>query len=440
MVETISPVVHGARTWLISLLAFSAGAVTSGALLGLALGLLLPTAGAAALVAVALLAGLYALRELGLVRLGVPQRRAQVPEIWRERYPQPVAALLYGLGLGVGFGTYMPVATLMVVAAGVVAFAAPAAGAFTLAAFGLGRALVLVASTRGLRSYEGATGRIEGMAGWASGGRLRRLNAAALAGLGAVLMLAALGGTAEAATRVELGSDRVADPSPGPGDVLAFNRVTAGGVVQGRIRVDGAIDALAGTHPDVDGERVVVDTGPGFEIIDYRTGTVLETLPLLGTDPALSGGWLVYRRRTVTERQVVLRNLASGEVRILNRGGATIDLGPPDISGPRVVWTRTGPDWSNVLIYRIDLKVARPLRRETRTAYSFASVGGTVVSFVRQTLSGQQLVRVNTLDNRLVLLHSEPRGRGVFLWSTAVVTWRFFFTRYTAAGSGVYRP
>jgi len=171
MVETIVPVVHGTRTWLVSVLMFGIGAVSSAAVLGMLLGAALPAGGAAAALLIAAFAALEAGAELGLLRLPLPQLRRQVPERWRERYPQPVTALLYGAGLGVGFATYLPVETLLVVAAGVAALAGPVGGAVVLAGFGLGRTLVLAVSTARVRSYEQAGGRVERMASLARGGR-----------------------------------------------------------------------------------------------------------------------------------------------------------------------------------------------------------------------------------------------------------------------------
>ena len=167
MVETIVPVVHGTRTWMLSLALFTAGAVATAGLLGLALGAALPAGGAAVAAAVAVFALLEAAAELGLVRLPLPQMRRQVPERWRERYPQPLTALLYGAGLGFGFATYLPVATLPVVAVGVAALAGPASGAAVLAAFGLGRGVALAVATARVRSHEQATGqdRVDGAAG-----------------------------------------------------------------------------------------------------------------------------------------------------------------------------------------------------------------------------------------------------------------------------------
>src|SRR4029450_7513290 len=100
-------------------------------------------AGAIALAAVAIL---YALAELPRVSLVVPQLRRQVPDWWREEFGWPVAATLYGAGLGIGFFTYLGHGTLVVVAAGATASGNPAVGALIVATFGLVRGLSAVTS------------------------------------------------------------------------------------------------------------------------------------------------------------------------------------------------------------------------------------------------------------------------------------------------------
>src|SRR3954470_20349822 len=225
MVETIVPVVQGTRSWIVSIVAFALGALATAAAVGLVVGALLPAGGGGALLAAGCLALAYAAAELGLVRLPSPQLRRQVPQRWRERYPQPLTALLYGGGLGLGFVTYLPVATLLVVCGGVALVAGPLGGAAALSGFGLGRAVVLFVTTRGVKTYECATGRVESLAGWERGGRLRRANGLALVVLGALLLLAAFGGTAQAATKIDLGPNPVANPSLGDGDVIAYDQI-----------------------------------------------------------------------------------------------------------------------------------------------------------------------------------------------------------------------
>src|SRR5262249_31800154 len=163
-----------------------------------------------------------------------------------------------------GFATYLPVATLLVVAVGVLALTGPLDGAAVLASFGAGRALALAAATVRLSSYEQAMSRIEAMGRLAGQRRLRLVNRAALTGVGAVLALGAATGTAHAATLVDLGGDHVADPSSVPG-ALAFDRIASDGSLTGVIRYNGSFTDLPGVTPDVDGNDVVVDTGSGFK-------------------------------------------------------------------------------------------------------------------------------------------------------------------------------
>ena len=163
MAETVAPVVHGVRRWLVAVAAFAAGAVGAGAALGWALGSASPWAGGGsthAVWAAAAVVAAYAAREVGLLRLPVPQLRRQVPQRWREVLPLPATGFLYGAGLGLGFVTYVPVATFAAVIAAVV-LADPAAGAVALGAFGVGRAIALVAATAGLRDWDAAADRYE---------------------------------------------------------------------------------------------------------------------------------------------------------------------------------------------------------------------------------------------------------------------------------------
>jgi hypothetical protein len=122
-------------------------------LAGTALGLVLATVGAAvrwlglpaeaAAVAVAWLAGAYALKEAGLSRLRVPCRSRQVAQSRHRRDTRPrLAAFVYGLGLGAGFVTYIPVGTFIVAAAWT-SLAPGDAAVAAMAAYGAARALPL---------------------------------------------------------------------------------------------------------------------------------------------------------------------------------------------------------------------------------------------------------------------------------------------------------
>src|SRR5437870_1998824 len=150
MVETINPVVYGdaknsRSRYLTALGLHVVGATTAAAIFGAALGgigsLLDAPWGAAGVLAVALSAGLYLLREA----LGVPvpllEARRQVPDWWRTFFSRNVTAFLYGAGVGIGFLTYLGHGTLLVVSTAALASGRPLVGALLVVPFGLARAL-----------------------------------------------------------------------------------------------------------------------------------------------------------------------------------------------------------------------------------------------------------------------------------------------------------
>src|SRR5919198_3801778 len=152
MVQTITPVVHGGKrtTWGASVAAHVVGTTLSAAALGAVLGGLGALVGApwgrGGPVVVALVACVYALRELLGIPVPLPNLHRQVPEWWRTFFSPPVTSFLYGLGLGVGFVTYLSFGTLASVGAVAVATGRPLLGLAVMAPFGVARGLsVLVA-------------------------------------------------------------------------------------------------------------------------------------------------------------------------------------------------------------------------------------------------------------------------------------------------------
>jgi hypothetical protein len=185
MVETITPVVHGGNRsrWAGSVVLHTLGAATSaavaGALLAAVGGLLGAPWGVAGAVLVVASAALYVARELG-APVPVPQLRRQVPDWWRTFFPPHVAALLYGIGLGPGFLTYLGHGTVVVVSVAAFASGRPLVGAAVLAPFGLARGLgpVLAFGVRSPSDGAALVGRLERSA---SRARWRVANALALA-------------------------------------------------------------------------------------------------------------------------------------------------------------------------------------------------------------------------------------------------------------------
>src|SRR6266545_3712471 len=152
MVETFTPAVCGSRRrQRLALTGFAVGAVAASALVGAALGAVGALLGTQLAFLVAALALLAAAREAGIVRLPLPQLRRQVPERWRSELPLPVWSVGYGIGLGLGFLTFQPVATFWVACAAAVALGKPLAAGLCFAAYGAGRALMAAWRRRACR-------------------------------------------------------------------------------------------------------------------------------------------------------------------------------------------------------------------------------------------------------------------------------------------------
>ncbi len=300
MVETITPVVHGGsrRRWGQFLALHVAGAALAAAAFGLALGALGALLGApwgrASALLVALLAAAYLAREAFGLAVPVPQLRRQVPDWWRTFFPFGPASFLYGVGLGVGFLTYLAHGTLVVVAAAAVASGRPAIGAAMLVPFGIARGLSAVVARRAKTPAEGST-LVERLARSASWPGWRIAHGLALAAvLGAALLAAA--------------------SAPAPGDAgaaaaavlaIAFGAAAAAKVLRprawrralGSYRLPGAL------------ERIALTGVPALEV-------GIAILPLLGLAStagiAAAAALIVFSAAVIAGRLRVGRRLECG--------------------------------------------------------------------------------------------------------------------------------
>ena len=156
MVETIAPVVYeGKRSrYYAAVTLFALGAMLAAALVGLiagALGMLAQAPwGTTGWVVIAVVALIYALREVFELPIPVPDRHRQVPLWWRSFYSQRVTAVLYGFGLGIGYLTYLSFGTYFVVTIAAFVSGDPLVGTALCAPFGLGRALSVIVANRSL--------------------------------------------------------------------------------------------------------------------------------------------------------------------------------------------------------------------------------------------------------------------------------------------------
>jgi MFS family permease len=193
MVTTIDPVVHGGRNrgYALVVAVHVLGATVAASAFGTLLGGLGALLGGpwriAGPIAITVVAALYAVREGVGLPVPIPDRHRQVPEWWRTFYSPPVASFLYGLGLGIGYLTFLTFGTFVAVTAGAVASGSPALGALVCGPFGLARGLsILLASRRGGAA---TLDRLDAMS-TTRGPRL--VNAAALAAVAACGLIAAL--------------------------------------------------------------------------------------------------------------------------------------------------------------------------------------------------------------------------------------------------------
>jgi len=158
MVGSIVPIVNGqyAKHLLWGTLPlYFLGSVSSAAIFGLALGLLgallnrldnafagIPTLhGSWVWGFLALLCLGYALHELRLFKMPTPQIKRQVPQRWLGQFHPFVTWLLFGLNLGVGVTTYIPVGTFYIVLLAALFGQNPLYAMALMGVFGLGRAM-----------------------------------------------------------------------------------------------------------------------------------------------------------------------------------------------------------------------------------------------------------------------------------------------------------
>ena len=223
MVETVGLAGDEGRRWttIAACATFAPGAILGGvATFGLLALLGQATHGAGARLAYLIAAGIAvaaAVAEARGMRI-VPQIRRQLPEGWRWTMPLPLAAGLYGILLGLGFTTFVLSFGVWALAGISVALGDPTAGVIIGAAFGVGRAIPVVAVAPAVDTQFGNRC-IELMAERPSIYRLFRLGDAVTLGPGRDRARRSTASATAARTEVPHG----ADPSA-TGKALAFQR------------------------------------------------------------------------------------------------------------------------------------------------------------------------------------------------------------------------
>ena len=421
MVETITPAgCGGRRRRTLALALFTVGAVGASAGVGALLGLVgrgLDRGGA--LGVVALLAVLAALREAGLLCLPLPQARRQVPEGWRRRLPLPVWSLGYGAILGAGFLTHQAVTTFWIAAAGCLALGDPVTAGIAMAAFGLGRAVMVVVP--GMRGAPAVA--VARLTAWRPA--LGPVNAAGLA------VVALLLGTAGAAAATPGGR---LDPSAS-GTTFAFAEIADGipSVVVGA----GAEVARfpGGRSPAVDGPFLAYADDAGIRVVEWRTGAEVARVPGRVDKPALAWPRIAFVRTTSSARELVVGTLPAGPFRVAIRARLTDDLGRPSMRGTRLAFHLTLPRDSRVLLWNTSLR-GRPLTvAQSRTGVEAnPSVTAGHIAWVEQRAETSRLLLARIGSPRKPRVVATVSGRDRIMWTTALTARRAWFTRWSLAG------
>jgi len=391
MIDTLGPNGHpgGRRRTVAACAAFALGAPLGGAVTfgGLAaLGALAqshPGGDVAIGIAVAIAVASAALDALG-VRIA-PQLRRQVPESWRRVLPLPVAAFLYGILLGLGFTTYVLSFALPALAAVSLVVADVGLGLVLGVAFGIGRALPIVALAPVADREVGARA-LDAMAarpGLLRGARL--IDAVALLAVAAALA----GGTASAAVQ------QVAQPAGLPSAdaaTLAWSVPGGDGVL---LPAGGDPGPVGGRLPAVGGGRLAYVAFDGTPTVVERASAATVAVPAAaGADAlAVSARWLAWR--LPGPDRIVVANLADPAVppRLVARVSAPGTLSRPALDGDRVAWAVATRRGSRIVALDLATPGARPvaLRSERGAVLAGPSLHGGAMAWIRVTGLAQEL-------------------------------------------------
>lgn len=420
VIDTIGPTGHtgGRRTTIAACIAFLPGAIAGGLVTFWSLAVLGDLLhGAGGRVAYLIAAGI-ALFAAALEARGtriVPQIRRQLPEHWRRVLPMPVAAVLYGVLLGIGFTTFVLSFGVWALAGVSLAVGDPALGLVLGAGFGLGRAIPILALAplagrpAGIRATELMCERPGVYLG------LRRGDAAALA-VAALALIVVPGSVSAAGTSIA----HATDPSA-TADSLLFQRL-GGPAVMSR---EGPQIPLPGSHPAIGGRYVATVQGDAIRLFDRNTLAPVAQIPAPGADAiAISDAWLAYRASTGGGEGIFIRYIANPAapappLQLASQGGAG-QLSRPAVDGNVLVFAIATPRGSRVVQRLMGTRKHRALVRSPRLLLFDPSVKGRSFAYVRADARRSRLmVRRRKAHGAGRVLLSLGRSKGV-LWSNAL--------------------
>jgi hypothetical protein len=422
MVETFTPAVCGGRVRKhLAAAGFTIGAVAAAALVGGLLGLAGFLVGWRwAVVAAAGIAFAAALRELGLVRLPLPQVRRQVPDRWRAELPLPVWSVGYGAGLGAGFFTFQPVATFWVACAAAVALARPLPAAACFALYGVGRAFTVLWPKRD------AALACERLARRRPA--LLRANAIALA-VCAVLLGAS---PAVAAPRIPVGTGF--DPSVS-GSALARAQVVSGVprvIVEPRGEPPVAFDGVR--QPYLDGDLVALKDPDGIRVSNWRRREFIGHVAGTISRPALDWPLLAFVRADGEFKRLVLLDLVAGTERVAATVARANDIGRPALADGRLAWHRVTRNETRIVVLNLASWKRRVVARSRIAVLMHPALSAGRVLWIDQR-SRMGFVRMRALSGRRTRTRTlwTAIGRGRLFWTTALAGRTAYVARWSPA-------
>jgi hypothetical protein len=438
MIETIGPTGHtgGRRTAIAACIAFLPGALVGGLLsfgsLALAGKALHGAGGAGAYTAAAVIAVVAAALEIRGTRI-VPQIRRQLPEGWRRVMPMPVAAMLYGVLLGIGFTTFVLSFGVWALAGVSLAIGDPALGLLIGAAFGFGRAIPIVSLAPaaggpvGVRATELMCER-PGV--YLS---LRRGDAATL--LVAALALVVVPG--DAGARDDVTAPRATDPAAML-DALVYQRLTGEGV----LRRGGGEVGLSGSNPTIGGRFIAVLSDGQVRLLDRNTLEPVATVDAPGADAlAVSDNWLVYRAPLGGGGDGLFYRrigdpLAPGPITQLASVGGAGQISPPSLDGSSVLFGIATTGGSRIVERVVGTAKQRTLVRSGRLLLFSPAVNGRTFTYVRTDARRSRLmIRKLRRGGPGDVLFTVRRSAGI-LWTTALVPGTAYVTVMRPSSSG----
>jgi len=449
MIETFTPHLCGGRGRRnLGVALFAAGAIAASAALGWVLGL--AGAGLSSSLTLSLLAVLAlvgALRDLGIMRIPLPQRRGQVPESWRRELPLVVWAPAYGVMLGLGVLTFQVVSTFWVVAGACIAIGNPATAAACFALFGLGRVLMVIIPPRLADTYAaGAIGIGVAMP------VVRRVNGLILLVIGLLAF-----GASPAFGQAGVGPIGSYLPSV-DGPTLAVTQGAGDGTQAVVVRRASTTATIAGaSSPSVSGSRIAVvcvantpPCGPvgGVAVVDWptwkptppATPDALPTYPLPiypiiegAIRPTLSGSRLAYVVPEGSGQALYLRDLDAGTSTRVTGVSATYDISGPSLSPTSLAWARNAGSGSSIWVRNLAAGRQRQIATSTRgTILITPSVYGNRIAWISQNgeVAARSRIVVATLGGRSQRTVATIVSRTDILWGTSLTPSAVYTTRW----------